>query len=95
MNDTEKIIDALQNAVVECGAIKMSIQVRDIIIEHLKDLNECMRLKADLCWYSPYEVGLKLVEYGQNDSRFSWGETIRYSPSEVEKILRGENLNDD
>lgn len=88
MNDTEKLIDALQNAVVECGAIKISTQVRDIIIEHLKDLNECMRLK----WYSPYEVGLKLVEYGQNDSRFSWGETIRYSPSEVEKILEGGNF---
>lgn len=37
--------------------------------------------------FTPYEVGLALVAVGQNDDRFGWGETIRYSPSEVEKIL--------
>ena len=37
--------------------------------------------------FTPYEVGLAMVAAGQNDIRFKWGETIRYSPSEVEKIL--------
>lgn len=37
--------------------------------------------------FTPYEVGLAMVTAGQNDIRFKLGETIRYSPSEVEKIL--------
>lgn len=44
--------------------------------------------------FTPYEVCLAMMEYGQNDSRFAWGETIRYSPSEVEKILKGESLDE-
>ena len=32
-------------------------------------------------------VGL-IVEHGQNDKQFKLGETIRYRPSEIEKILK-------
>lgn len=41
--------------------------------------------------FTPEEVCLKMVEHGQgNYKRFKLGETIEYSPSEVEKILKGE-----
>lgn len=30
-----------------------------------------------------------LVNYGQQDHRFSLGETIKYSPSEIKEILKG------
>lgn len=36
MPDCEKVIDALRNAVVEGGVVKMSTEVRDIIIGLLK-----------------------------------------------------------
>lgn len=39
-------------------------------------------------FFSPYEVGLMLTQHGQHDNRFKWGEVIKYSPSEVEKILK-------
>ena len=41
--------------------------------------------------YTPEEVCAKMVLHGQgNYKRFKLGETISYSPSEVEKILKGE-----
>lgn len=40
--------------------------------------------------YTPGEVCTAMVLHGQGNKRFKLGETIRYSPSEVEKILKGE-----
>lgn len=45
------------------------------------------------CWnrrngFSPNEVAMLMVEYGQVDKdKFRWGETIKYSPFEVKNIL--------
>lgn len=36
------------------------------------------------------EIRNLLIEHGQHDMRFSFGETIKYSPTEVEDILRKE-----
>ena len=59
---------------------------------HLDDLDMLVNMiaikaKADGRFFSPYEVGLALVQHGQHDERFKWGEVIKYSPSEVEQIL--------
>ena len=51
------------------------------------------KAKAEGRFFSPYEVGLALVQHGQHDERFKWGEVIKYSPSEVEQILN-EVIND-
>ena len=40
--------------------------------------------------FTAADVMSRMVAHGQGDSRFQWGETIRYSPSEVYKILTGE-----
>lgn len=40
--------------------------------------------------YTPEEVWEKMVVHGQEDARFKLSETIMYSPSEVEKILKDE-----
>ena len=40
--------------------------------------------------FTPGEVCTAMVLHGQGNKRFKLGETIRYSPSEVEKILKGE-----
>lgn len=53
------------------------------IIEALKD-------DKDEETFTATDVEFALVRHGQEDKRFSWGETIRYSPSEVRKILKGE-----
>ncbi|MBO6255126.1 MAG: hypothetical protein J6O49_16010 [Bacteroidaceae bacterium] len=34
------------------------------------------------------EIELALISEGQQDTRFQWGEEIRYSPHEVAEILR-------
>lgn len=39
---------------------------------------------------TPEGVRNILVEHGQRDNRFHLGETIKYSPSEVMEILKGE-----
>lgn len=39
--------------------------------------------------FSPDDVMMKMVVHGQADRRFKLGETIRYSPSDVRKILEG------
>ena len=62
--------------------------------ETIDELNTAIATKHSLKWFSPYEVGLAMVAYGQMDPQFKWGETIRYSPSEVEKILKGESLDE-
>ena len=59
---------------------------------HLADLDALVNMiaikaKAEGRFFSPYEVGLALVQHGQHDERFKWGEVIKYSPSEVEQIL--------
>lgn len=59
---------------------------------HLDDLDVLVNMiaikaKAEGRFFSPYEVGLALVQHGQHDERFKWGEVIKYSPSEVEQIL--------
>ena len=65
---------------------------------HLADLDALVNMiaikaKAEGRFFSPYEVGLALVQRGQHDERFKWGEVIKYSPSEVEQILN-EVIND-
>ena len=65
---------------------------------HLDDLDVLVNMiaikaKAEGRFFSPYEVGLALVQRGQHDERFKWGEVIKYSPSEVEQILN-EVIND-
>lgn len=40
--------------------------------------------------FTPSQVCAAMVVHGQGNRRFKLGETISYSPSEVEKILRGE-----
>lgn len=59
---------------------------------HLADLDALVNMiaikaKVEGRFFSPYEVGLALVQHGQHDERFKWGEVIKYSPSEVEQIL--------
>lgn len=34
------------------------------------------------------EIELALISEGQQDTRFQWGEKIRYTPHEVAEILR-------
>ena len=40
--------------------------------------------------FTPEEVWEKMVVHGQGNARFKLGETIMYSPGEVEKILKDE-----
>ena len=40
--------------------------------------------------FTPMEVDTALVIHGQHDLQFKLGETIKYSPSDVRKILLGE-----
>lgn len=40
--------------------------------------------------FTANEVCMALICHGQSDDRFEWGEVIKYSPSKVEKILKGE-----
>ena len=42
--------------------------------------------------FSPDEVGSKLRVYGQSHLHGVLGEPMLFSPSEVEKVLKGENL---
>ena len=50
------------------------------------ELNEFLANKV----FTPSEVVGILVVHGQNDKQFKLGETIKYSPSDVERILKGE-----
>lgn len=42
---------------------------------------------------TPEGVCRTLVEYGQHDKKIGWGDTIKYSPSEVRDILDGKYKN--
>ena len=59
-------------------------QVKKDALELLKEQNQDEKM------YTASEVCLALIDHGQSDERFEWGEVIKYSPSEVEKILKGE-----
>ena len=63
--------------------------------EIIDELNAAIKEWRNLKWFTPYEVGIAMVTHGQKDPQFKWGETIRYSPAEVEKILNevGKNEN--
>ena len=61
--------------------------------ETIDELNTAIATKHSLL-FSPYEVGLAMAANGRKDPQFKWGETIRYAPSEVAKILKGESLID-
>lgn len=52
--------------------------------------NECIDAWNTRKGFTPTEVEFKIVARGQKDNRFKLGETIRYSPSEVRKILTDE-----
>ena len=52
------------------------------------------KVNDDGRFFSPYEVGLVLTRHGQHDNRFKWGEVIKYSPSEVEEILKAVKQNE-
>lgn len=52
------------------------------------------KVNDDGRFFSPYEVGIALTRHGQHDNRFKPGEVIKYSPSEVERILN-EVMKDD
>ena len=65
----------------------------DHIAEHDFDLCgacqsalECFMLRKT---FSPGEVYATIVVHGQNDFRFKPHEQIKYSPSEIEDILKG------
>lgn len=75
-------------------------------IEFETDSYEIYRHVQDICRremdgnpqmvFTPSEVAIRPVCTGQgDDKKFQWGETIRYSPSEVEKILKGEYEKDE
>ena len=63
--------------------------------EIIDELNTAIKEWRNLKWFTPYEVGIAMVTHGQKDPQFKWGETIKYSPAEVEKILNevGKNEN--
>lgn len=63
--------------------------------EIINELNTAIKEWRDLKWFTPYEVGIAMVTHGQKDPQFKWGETIKYSPADVEKILNevGQNEN--
>lgn len=59
--------------------------------EIINELNTAIKEWRNLKWFTPYEVGIAMVTHGQKDPQFKWGETIKYSPAEVEKILNEVN----
>ena len=53
--------------------------------------NSVITLFKDITILNDIQIDLivnYLVQYGQSDSRFRLGETIKYSPTEIGKILR-------
>ena len=101
MDEKESIIKKCQEC-IDSGKPAMDYSFYYRVIEllkqpidkelHLDDLDALVNMiaikaKAEGRFFSPYEVGLALVQRGQHDERFKWGEVIKYSPSEVEQIL--------
>lgn len=55
---------------------------RESAVEHcIQDWNKRTN------YYTPEEVRIAMTLAGQGSKKFAWGETIRFSPTEVEKIL--------
>ena len=58
--------------------------VKDIYRTGFKrGVERCKEMKG----FTPDEIEMILIEYGQHDRQFRLGETIKYSPSEVRGIL--------
>ena len=58
--------------------------VKDIYRAGFKrGVERCKEMKG----FTPDEIEMILIEYGQHDRQFRLGETIKYSPSEVRGIL--------
>ena len=109
MSDLEKVITGLECCSVKqscSGCPWMGLDCNDRLhlaaLELLKEqqeiideLNAAIKEWRNLKWFTPYEVGIAMVTHGQKDPQFKWGETIKYSPAEVEKILNevGKNEN--
>ena len=65
--------------------------VKDIYKAGFKRVVErCKEMKG----FTPDEIEMILIEYGQNDRQFKLGETIKYSPSDVGRILE-EQIHED
>jgi hypothetical protein len=61
--------------------------VKDIYKAGFKrGVERCKEMKN----FTPDEIEMILIEYGQNDRQFKLGETIKYSPSDVRRILEGQ-----
>ena len=96
LKEQQETITSLQGTICKLNAA-LAEQPADKEL-HLDDLDMLVNMiaikaKAEGRFFSPYEVGLALVQHGQHDERFKWGEVIKYSPSEVEQILN-EVIND-
>lgn len=90
LKEQQETIASLQSTICKLNAA-LAEQPEDKEL-HLDDLDALVNMiaikaKAEGRFFSPYEVGLALVQRGQHDDRFKWGEVIKYSPSEVEQIL--------
>ena len=96
LKEQQETIASLQGTICKLNAALAEQPVDKEL--HLDDLDMLVKMiaikaKAEGRFFSPYEVGLALVQRGQHDERFKWGEVIKYSPSEVEEILN-EVIND-
>lgn len=62
-----------------------------------KEIHLCLSCQSGLndfmnkLTFSSYEVETKIAVHGQSDRQFKLGETIKYSPPEIGRILRGES----
>ena len=65
--------------------------VKDIYKAGFKrGVERCKEMKG----FTPDEIEMILIEHGQNDRQFRLGETIKYSPSDVRRILE-EQIHED
>lgn len=65
-----------------CGASGQWNHYTDLAVEAWNNRTNC---------YTPEEVRVAMTLAGQGSKKFAWGETIRFSPTEVEKILTAPN----
>lgn len=97
MVDRKKVIKGLQCIIdgnVRCESCGYAIDKHG----HHSCQQECAKDAIDLLKepkqeqkkFTAYEVCMALIDHGQSDERFRFGEIIKYSPAEVEKILKGE-----
>ena len=65
--------------------------VKDIYKTGFKrGVERCKEMKG----FTPDEIEMILIEHGQNDRQFKLGETIKYSPLDVRRILEEQNHED-